>query len=138
MKILARIAALLRYLQLYSHGAHNVTTGRTFFEDHEFFGGLYPTYEGIYDGVIERIIGLGGKVDIGEVTNMAVTQFQSAWGAEDASAMLSTIQTGEKKLRDLIEQAAKAEGFSQGTINMLADMSDKSEMRSYQIGQRIA
>lgn len=132
------MAALVRYLQLYAHGAHNITKGQTFFEDHEFFGGLYPTYEGIYDSLIERMIGLGHKCDIAEITNMAVAQFQGGWGAEDAVAMLSTIQTGEKKLRDLVEQAVKVEGMSQGTINMLADISDKSEMRSYQIGQRIA
>lgn len=139
MKTLARLAALFRYLQLFAHGAHNFTKGPTFFEDHEYFGGAYGEYEALYDGIIERMIGLGGSPNIVDITTQACSQFTSAWSqAVNTDAMYRKLIDGEQKIRDLVETLVKQGDWSQGTINMLADISDKSEMRSYKLGQRVA
>lgn len=160
MKTLTKLAAMFRYLQFYAHAAHNVTKGSTFFEDHSFFGDLYGTYEGLYDDMIERLIGLGNSVNIPAITTEACSQFKSAWpsmGGEsgavfggkalditirsnasvDSYSLFSKLLEGESKVRDAIEDCAKSGEVSQGTLNLLADIADKSEMRTYKMQQRV-
>ena len=43
------LLTILRFLQFYTHNAHNLLRGPTFFQDHEFLGELYPAYEVDYD-----------------------------------------------------------------------------------------
>mgnify|MGYP001605842147 CR=1 FL=1 len=61
------VAKTLRFMQFYAHEAHNLCSGDTFFSDHDHLGGLYSAYEGEYDSVIERMVGLEIKVDIAKV-----------------------------------------------------------------------
>jgi DNA-binding ferritin-like protein len=138
MKTLAQLAALFRFLQLFTHAAHNLASGCTFFADHAFLGELYGEYEGIYDSLIERMIGLGMNPSITEIT-AAANQMITAAGEisdQDDSAFIQ-IMNSENKARALVEMAFADRSFSQGTLNLLAGIADDSEIRSYKIGRRL-
>ena len=72
-----KLATKLRYMQFYAHNAHNMCKGDTFFSDHEELGELYGTYEGLYDSVVERMIGTGQTIDLVKVQTEAVKMLDS-------------------------------------------------------------
>jgi DNA-binding ferritin-like protein len=129
-----KIAFILRYLQLYAHQAHNLVKGPTFFQDHEFLGGLYPVYEAEYDSVIERLIGLGKTVNI-QKTNMLAAKELPQDSSVVGNKCFQHLLESEKYLCQQIEQSVK--GASQGTIQLLGNIADQSEMRQYKLQQRI-
>lgn len=125
------LAILLRAAQFFANNAHNLASGETFFEDHEYFGELYGAYESAYDGVIERIIGLGDTPNLVEITVKATDKLK-AMGEEDAFAVLM------KAERDICAACdAASEGETSGTINFLQGLADASEQRQYKLRQRI-
>lgn len=128
------LAIYLRALQLYSHNAHNLAKGKTFFEDHEFFGELYPAYESAYDMVVERIIGELGDCDLNEVTKKACDIIYSK-KFTDNDAALKFILTTEKELCAEIEAINDAESL--GTQNMIQGIADESLIRQYKISRRL-
>lgn len=129
-----KIAFILRYLQLYAHQAHNLVKGQTFFQDHDFLGELYPVYEAEYDSVVERSIGLGKPVNIQKVNILAAKELPLDSSLNNMKCFQSILES-EKYLCSQIEQSIK--GASQGTIQLLGDIADKSEMRQYKLQQRI-
>jgi DNA-binding ferritin-like protein len=133
-----RLATQFRTMQLFAHIGHNKVSGTGFFEDHEFLGGLYGTYEGIYDGLVERLIGLGKALDLWRVNNAANEQLQGMQSAGTSSIeFLTILLEGEKSACSMVESLVKSEGLSQATINFLAQIADDSEARQYQIQQRL-
>lgn len=131
-----RVATILRFLQLYSHIAHNMVSGATFFEDHSFLGGLYPAYESEYDDVVERMIGLGMTVDLFKVQHKAVEMLDRV-SFSNAKQAFQTILDSEKKLASEIETEAKLKP-SQGTLQTLGTIAENSEVRQYKLKQRLA
>ena len=71
-----QLAIHLRLLQLYTHNCHNLVARMGFIPDHEMLGELYAKYESIYDGIIERMIGLDLPVNLNQIQLMAVQQLQ--------------------------------------------------------------
>ena len=125
------IAALLRFLQLYTHNAHNLCYGETFFQDHDYFGELYPAYEAAYDNVVERMIGLDLNPDLIQIQEISVSILKKY-----PSGSFQTILEGEKKLCLKIQQLVPS-SQSEGTKQMLGDICDKSEIRQYKLKQRM-
>jgi DNA-binding ferritin-like protein len=128
------IAVTLRGLQLFAHNAHNLAKGKTFLEDHEFFGELYAAYEGAYDDVVERMIGLGGDQDLNAITTEACDMATSANFSDNEQAFNVLLVT-EKELCDSIKKERPKQ--SDGTQNLLQDIADKSEMRQYKLKRRL-
>lgn len=126
------LAALLRYLQLYTHMAHNLLGGETFLQDHEFFGELYPGYEADYDSVIERMIGLGEQLDLVKIQKDAVSELKAPKSLEEA---YKEILSCEEELISACEKLEKS--ASLGTANLLAGLADKAEGRIYKLKQRL-
>lgn len=132
-----KLATLYRAAQFYAHNAHNFAHGSTFYQDHEELGGLYGTYETAYDGLVERMIGTGESFDINTVLTNAAAE---AVKLPDPAAFSMNVIFGaileiEKKFRaeiDVIYDSA-----STGTQNMLAQLADDSEVRSYKLQRRI-
>ena len=131
----------LRAMQLTSHHAHNLVSRAVFFQDHEFFGDVYSAVESDYDSVIERIIGLQGE------SQLALPAILSAVAAKIANApgvgvkenkiFFQYLQQQEKELCQLVEVACK-NGVSQGVIQTLGTIAEKSEIRQYKIKQRLS
>jgi DNA-binding ferritin-like protein len=136
---LEKLAVKFRAMQLIAHAGHNKVSGPTFFEDHEFLGGLYGTYEGIYDALVERLIGLGKSPDLGKVGDEANTYFQEEIKdlCPGSSAFLTCLLECEKEANDLVEKATSSKEYTQATINLLAQIGDDSEVRQYKIQQRL-
>lgn len=134
------LASILRALQLYSHNAHNYVQGPSFFQDHEFLGELYPEYESDYDDMIERIIGLYGSdsLDLNIILDMAVSKLRSyPIKADLNSVYFEAILHCEKELCDHVEKLVKVSGVTQGSIQLITEIANKSEIRQYKLKQRI-
>lgn len=128
------LAIVLRAAQLYGHMAHNLTTGCSFFQDHEAFAEFYGDYQKDYDDVVERMIGLKGDCDILGITKSACdlvekTKFKDTMGAY--AVLLAT----EKSICEIcVAENGKA---TFGTQNLLQGIADRSEMRQYKISRRL-
>lgn len=131
------LATAYRGAQLLAHSAHNAISGPTFFSDHEYLGGLYEVYEEAYDDIVEKIIGLGGSIDLNSVTSKScaiATSFNPQ--GKSANEIFQSILAVEKQFCVLISLVLSGE-CSNGIQNLLQDLCDKSERRQYKIGQRL-
>jgi len=130
---MTKIATLLRLLQLFAHNAHNMASGPTFFADHDHLGSLYPQYEEQYDSVIERMLGLDEQPNLVEITLQA---------AQGSSAMtlempFQELVEAESLLREEIAIYLATAQCTEGTKQLLGEISNQSEMRQYKLRQRI-
>lgn len=126
------LASLLRYMQFYAHMAHNLLGGETFFQDHSFLGELYEAYEGEYDDVIERLIGLEEDPDLIQIHKDAVEQLEKP---ESYKICFKELLKCEEEICKMIEEIVK--DSSQGTMQLIGDIANKSEMRQYKLKQRL-
>jgi hypothetical protein len=114
-----------------------MTKGKTFFSDHKFFGQLYPAYEEAYDSVVERMIGLGYDVDLNRVTKEAGKDAGSyAVKDIDPEMFFTTLFNFERNICDCIKEYCP--NMTVGTQNLLQGIADNSEVRQYQLRQRLA
>lgn len=129
------LATIFRFAQFYAHIAHNLASGQTFFQDHEFLGELYGAYESAYDDVVERMIGLGQTPDLKKI-NLSAATLLNAYGSDySTEACLRHLLYTEK---EICEEVAKiAPTTSDGTQNLLQGLADDSEKRQYKLGQRL-
>lgn len=134
--MMTKLAADLRFMQLYTHNAHNIIKGDTFFQDHEFLGELYPVYEAAYDSIIERMIGLSEKPDLIHILDIAVTTMKKTKAHEDAKECFKDLMIFEKYICQEVEKMVGE--YSEGTKQLLGNIADASEMRQYKLTQRIA
>lgn len=132
-----QLATLYRAAQFYAHAAHNFSKGATFFQDHEFLGELYGTYEEAYDSIVERMIGNGEPFSIQQIlTNAAAEANRYADPSTFSQQTSFQVLLGlEQRIRASIDIQIGAQ--TQGTQNLLAQLADDSEMRNYKIAQRL-
>ena len=130
------LTILFRRLQFYTHMAHNLTSGETFFQDHDFLGSLYGTYEGIYDSLVERTIGLYGdkSIDLLKVHRAAVERLEAFESTEECFGYLLE---DEKKICEEIGKLCKNKDVTEGTKNLIQGIADDSEIRQYKFKRRI-
>ena len=126
------LVELLRHMQFFAHIAHNSVGGATFLQDHAFLAELYAAYEAAYDAVVERMIGLDEDLDLVEVHKVAVKDLKVPKSFE---ACFKEILSMEKELCDLIEKLVKNQ--SQGTVQLIGDLANQSEMRIFKLKQRL-
>ena len=93
---MTKLATQLRYMQFYAHNAHNICQGDTFFADHEELGDLYGTYTGLYDSVVERMIGLGQAIDLVKIQVDAAKMLDGEAAPTAFSAAFSGLLTCEQ------------------------------------------
>jgi DNA-binding ferritin-like protein len=131
---------LLRGMYFFAHGAHHLVKGTPFHSDHNFFGEVYGEIEGDFDDVAERIIGLYGeetlKLDV--VLGSAASKISDApsVGVPDNKIFYEYQERLESRLRNLIKQIIEA-GVSPGVEQLIGEIANKSEMRSYKIKRRL-
>lgn len=132
------LAILLRSMQLYGHNAHNLVARIVFFSDHEFLGELYKGYEDDYDDVVERIIGLTGSCDLLDIQLGACEVLKTLpLPLKENGQLLEQILLLEKHLCQKIDLLSNTPGISQGTIQLIGDIANKSEVRQYKLQQRL-
>lgn len=135
------LLACLRALQLFTHHAHNLCARVAFFSDHEFFGEVYGEAESDYDSVIERIIGKKGEVpelELGSFMSKVTAKLSGApsIGQKENKVFFMHQLKMEENICSYVEQLCKAGGLSQGQIQLLGDIAQRSEIRQYKIKQR--
>jgi len=136
-----QLASILRFLQLFAHAGHNLTSGCTFNQDHAFFGELYGAYEEAFDDLVERLIGLGELKSVAD--RLAIdTKAAGILGKTDSEELTCPEDWFEILLEMEQEVCAKIEKLaggkvSQGTLNLLAQLADDSEKRQYKLAQRV-
>jgi DNA-binding ferritin-like protein len=128
------LASILRFMQLYAHNAHNMSSGLTFMQDHAYFGDLYPAYEDAYDSIIERLIGLDKEPDLIALNIEAANELQHH-GKSDNDGCFSLILQYEEAVCKLIDKIK--ESGSEGTRQLIGELANQSEMRQYKIKQRL-
>ena len=127
------LAILFRALNLYSHHAHNMASGLTFFEDHEFFSEIYSFADGVYDDLIERQIGtVNDKINLIEIVSEASEMISKM----KENYFITVLVLLEKSIND-IDELCKDENISGGTKNLLEGHADKIETFIYKIKRRI-
>lgn len=135
------LLACLRALQLFTHHAHNLCGRVAFFSDHEFFGSSYGELEGDYDSLIERIIGTKGEVpelELKALLSMVGSKLIDApsVGQKENKIFFQYQLKHEQIICKYIEQLCKTGGLSQGQVQLLGDIAQRSEIRQYKIKQR--
>lgn len=137
---LEKLATTLRALQLYAHHAHNNCTGKSFFQDHKFFGKVYSAAEDDYDSVIERIIGsTGNPVDtISIATEAAKLALQCGRDPGDCNVNFyqGTLRL-ELAVCIYVDKVCAANQLPEGTRQLIGDIADRSMSRQYKIRQRL-
>ena len=139
LSVLRDLSVQFRALYLIGHDAHHETKGTTFYQDHAEFGVLYPIYEDIYDGLVERIKGLGGAVDLRlvkqQAVNVANTHETEGMTADDYFNVLLFL---EKRVCGEIDIAVKEPTMDEGVRNLLCGIIDDSQKdRQYKMQQRL-
>lgn len=135
MGSLTDLACTYRAGQLVVHYLHNCVKGPTFFEDHEFLGELYGKYEEAYDGLVERMLGLGEDVDIAGITKKAGVDAGGAIAkCGDVGGWPKIVLGLESLILDECKRAFK--GASVGTQNFVGQLADDSEQRVYKVSRR--
>jgi DNA-binding ferritin-like protein len=138
---LSSLAVRYRAMQFFAHIGHNNVTGPTFTEDHEWLGELYGTYEGAYDGLVERMIGLDTEPDLFRITDSANAVLQSANGIDTYVAgghdWFGALLLWEQEVCGLVEQGMKDPSITEATKNFIAGLADESEQRQYKLKQRL-
>jgi DNA-binding ferritin-like protein len=125
-------------MNLYYHHLHNIAKGIAFEGDHELMLGFYEAMDDAYDSLIERHIGSGGsmsKSDFLKIIDNAEEVLEEMPESEDFQAQLQHAQDLESNFRQLLSTANSS--ASLGTQNLLQDLCDQSEVRSYKLGQRL-
>jgi DNA-binding ferritin-like protein len=135
------LLACLRALQLFTHHAHNLCARTVFLQDHDFFGSVYPEAESDYDSLIERIIGTKGEVSELELNSLMSAVMSKLSGApsvgqkENKAFFVHQLKM-EQTICSYVESLCKSGGLSQGQIQLLGDIAQRSEIRQYKIKQR--
>jgi DNA-binding ferritin-like protein len=133
---MTKLATQLRYMQFYAHNAHNVCQGDTFFADHEELGDLYGTYTGLYDSVVERMIGLGQSIDLVKIQVDAAKMLDGEAEPTAFSSAFAGLLSCEQELCKIISEAN--EGASLGTQDLLQAMCNEAEVRQFKFQKRLS
>lgn len=133
------LAILLKLMHVYTHAAHNLCGRVVFFQDHDFFGEVYPALLTSYDSVVERIIGLSGEsaISFKEIEAEVASKLATLplEGVKENSTFYSTLLQMEEALCQTIAQLVPS--VSPGTEQLIGTLCDESEIRQYKIKQRL-
>lgn len=138
-ELLMEILCHLEAMNLYYHNAHNNVKGSFFFQDHAAFADYYAEAEDDYDALAERIIGLTGTViEINEVLKkayekLAPISFSSF--KENKELFIKGLEF-EQHLQNMCNQIDKS-ALSSGCRQLVGDIANSSEARTYKIKQRV-
>lgn len=139
--MLSKIANYLRAMQLFYHAAHNLSKGSLFFQDHETLGDFYSEIEKDYDAVIERAINKEGDqvADLQAQLKDIFSQIKSKQivGVKENKDFFVQGLECEKFLCEMIQQACSIPECSEGTKQLIGDISNRSEVRQYKILRRV-
>ena len=132
------VAIRARTMQMYYHFCHNLVSGETFFQDHEAFGEFYPALEGDYDRLVEYMIAtLGPKaLDVKLVNESLFDELNKL--KVDKLCCCEMFEKGLELEQEYVKALTKLDKMAPiGLRNLVGDLAEKSDVRTYKIKQRI-
>lgn len=133
-----------RALQLWIHGAHNLTKGTAFAGDHDaLYGRIYTELDAEYDRLVERSIGVTADDTLGcPVSNSAVSlEIMQRYGSPAGLGGDQIAQVALRMLRDhrrLVTDTAKGVGgHDVGTDDLLASHTGQIDTYIYLMSRRV-
>lgn len=139
--MLAKLATRLRAMELFYQAAHNLSKGVVFNQDHSTFASFYDACGAAYDAAIERAINKEGHQAAHLPTQLKeifqLLKDKPCCDVKENKEFFSAGLEMEQSLCSLIEEICKNPETSQGTLQLVGDMADKSEVRQYLISQRL-
>jgi DNA-binding ferritin-like protein len=136
---LRNLAIQFRAAQLYAHQGHNETEGATFQQDHGFFGEAYGAYDGYYDSMVERAIGLNGTqaAKIRELQADAATLAANKPMSSNPELIYRTLLGWNKQICAMIDRAAKESTMDEGVRDLIVGIANDLQVQNYKIQQRL-
>ena len=135
-----QLAVLFRAMQLFAHSAHNLCHGSSFHEDHAFFGDAYGKFEGYYDSLIERLIGLGyeSHLDLSQIIVEVSSKLQGSpsVGASNSDYYSYLLGQSEEACK-YCDEFCKSKELTEGTRQLLGGIADELEVFKYKIKRRL-
>jgi len=135
------LAILFRSMQLFAHSAHNLCKGKTFHEDHSFFGDAYAKFESYYDSIIERLIGFGyeNHLDLSKICLELSKKLMSApsVNVQDNNEFYSYLLFQCEEAMNLCNDFCKSDELTEGTKQLLGGIADELEVVKYKITRRL-
>jgi hypothetical protein len=131
---LEMLAVQFRSAQLYTHNAHHLTKGPTFFADHEFLGELYESYTEAYDQLIEIILSDSVKLNLVNIQTASASKLSEIQGENYFNTLIDL----ELAVQSKVELLAAEAGISQGVLNLIAGFAQDSKSRVYKLRARVS
>jgi DNA-binding ferritin-like protein len=135
------LAVTLQTLKLYAHAAHHICARVVFNQDHDTLSDIYSKADSDYDDVIERYIGIYGdeSLDEAKIISSAAQKMANLplKQAKENKELLKTCLDLHKDICSKIEVLCKNGKTSQGTIQLLGDIANASEVTQYKLKQRL-
>ena len=124
------LIAYFKALYFYTHNAHNLCSGPTFFEDHEFFGELYEFADKGYDDLVERYIGTqNDAIDLVAINKKALDGIAGLGNNYMANTLNMCIEiNSELQKMSIIEDG--------GILNLIQGQQDQLQVFIYKLKRR--
>lgn len=136
--LLTKLASLLQAAKLQSHNFHHYCSRVGFFADHEAFKALYEAYDGHYDDVVERCIGLhGDTAPLSQQLQLIMQELANIPQQPDNTSMFNVVLQLDVKIQGLVEQICKLPEIREAEKQLLGELSNQCAMRQYKLKQRI-
>lgn len=135
---LLKLVVSIRAMQLYYHYCHNLTSGPTFGSDHAMFNDFYSELACQYDQVAEYTVATIGvakfdTVKISKAISMRLDKLSVE--AMSPDKMFKEGLKLEKSLQEDLEEVD--EKGSLGMKNLIGELAQTSDVRTYKIQQRL-
>ena len=135
------LAVLVRSIQLTVHHAHLHCARAVFMPDHLLLADIYGKAEDWFDGVCERMIGLGMESELGLDKFMSAVAEKSkgapAVGVKENKEYFTHAMKMLNEVTDSVEKLCAKGGLSQGTMQFIGNIADEAEVFKYKVGQRL-
>jgi DNA-binding ferritin-like protein len=127
---LVKLLVFERALFSYHQAAHWRSSGAQYYGDHLLFQRLYEAIADEIDSLGERIMGLGGAIEVAAQTH-AAGKLLDQWRGE----LTAQAQACEQQFLALIGSTMQGQ-WSDGVQNLLQGIADQHETHVYLLGRR--
>ena len=128
------LATLLALYQTY-YAAHWKSRGPASYSDHLLFERLYGSVQSEFDGLSEKLVGMGGSEAL-DHAGLAVRVAELMQHFASGGDLISQGLAGEEMLQHLLEGLLGGGSLPQGLTNFLQGIADNHETNVYLLKQR--
>lgn len=138
--MLKELLIKLTSLSMYYKTAHWQSKNKVYYGDHTLLDRLSCEAGSRIDQVAEKAIGTGENEDVNlpDILKGVYNEVkEESYNPDENTEFFKCAQVMEEELRQFCEDKENAEGTTCGMRNLLGDIADESEGRSYLLKQRL-